>query len=472
MSTQSLTEQDTIAAIATANGYAGVGVVRVSGPHALVVAKAITRLNPNPRHAHFTSFYNTEGLVIDEGLVLYFPAPHSFTGEEVVEFQGHGSPVVLDQVLQACLQYDVRMARAGEFSERAFLNQKMDLLQAESLANLIAAGSAQAARSAVNSLQGKFSTVVQQLQAQLMDARKEVEACIDFSDEDIEHVQYAALQQQLSALHDQCKAVLKAAHSGQVLQHGLTAVLAGKPNAGKSTLLNALAEDELAIVTPIAGTTRDQVRATIHLQAIPLHIIDTAGLRQTEDVVELHGIERTHQALSRADIMLWLCDASASEAEIIASITELKRLQQELKLDNIPLFFVLTKVDLEKNTVLIQKLQLVKSNTMQQEKLQIIKHNNLNQDSLRVLRNALSCIISSDNISTDNTLSARTRHITALKEAEEHIAQALKRLDGVVEFELSAEELRIAQLSLSKLTGEVYSDDLLGEIFSSFCVGK
>ncbi|MEK1913534.1 MAG: tRNA uridine-5-carboxymethylaminomethyl(34) synthesis GTPase MnmE, partial [Pseudomonas chlororaphis] len=306
--------RETIAAVATAQGRGGVGIVRISGPLASAAAKAISGRELKPRYAHYGPFFSDRDEVLDEGIALYFPGPNSFTGEDVLELQGHGGPIVLDMLLQRCLQLGCRLARPGEFSERAFLNDKLDLAQAEAIADLIEASSAQAARNALRSLQGAFSKRVHNLTEQLIALRIYVEAAIDFPEEEIDFLADGHVLQMLDAVRDELSTVVREAGQGALLRDGMTVVIAGRPNAGKSSLLNALAGREAAIVTEIAGTTRDVLREHIHIDGMPLHVVDTAGLRDTEDQVEKIGVERALKAIGEADRVLLVVDATAPEA--------------------------------------------------------------------------------------------------------------------------------------------------------------
>ena len=390
------------------------------------------------------------GTVIDSGLLLHFPAPHSFTGEDVLELQGHGGPVVLQMLLARCLELGARLADPGEFSRRAYLNGKIDLAQAEAVVDLIDASTAAAARSAVRSLQGDFSREVGQLRAQLVELRALVEATLDFPDEEIDFLEAADASGRLTRLQARLLQVFERARQGRLLQGGLHVVLAGQPNVGKSSLLNRLAGDDLAIVTAIPGTTRDLVRGTLQLEGIPLHVIDTAGLRATEDQIEKIGIERTWREIERADVVLLLADArlgvGASEREILSRLPP-----------HPTRVTVLNKIDLVP----------ARAERRQEDDSVIISLSAHSGEGVELLREELLRIVGWQ--PAENVFIARERHLQALANTREHIATAQAQMP---QLELLAEELRLAQLALGSITGEFSSDDLLGEIFGRFCVGK
>ncbi len=390
------------------------------------------------------------GTVIDSGLLLHFPAPHSFTGEDVLELQGHGGPVVLQMLLARCLELGARLADPGEFSRRAYLNGKIDLAQAEAVVDLIDASTAAAARSAVRSLQGDFSREVGQLRAQLVELRALVEATLDFPDEEIDFLEAADASGRLTRLQARLALVFERARQGRLLQGGLHVVLAGQPNVGKSSLLNRLAGDDLAIVTAIPGTTRDLVRGTLQLEGIPLHVIDTAGLRATEDQIEKIGIERTWREIARADVVLLLADArlgvGASEREILARLpTHPTRVTVLNKIDLVP----------------------ARAERRQEDDSVVISLSAHSGEGVELLREELLRIVGWQ--PAEDVFIARERHLQALANTREHIATAQAQMP---QLELLAEELRLAQLALGSITGEFSSDDLLGEIFGRFCVGK
>ena len=445
---------DTIAAIATAQGRGGVGIVRLSGPGAATIAEQIAGPMSPPRVAELRAFRDSEGIQIDEGLLLNFPAPKSFTGEHVVELHAHGGPVVLDMLLAQVLSLGARVARPGEFSERAFLNDKLDLAQAEAIADLIDSDTEQAARAATRSLQGEFSRHVHTLVEVLTGLRTYVEAAIDFPDEEIDFLSDGQVQTRLNAVSEQLAQVRKQARQGQLLRDGMTLVIAGRPNAGKSSLLNALAGREAAIVTDVAGTTRDVLREHIQIDGMPLHIIDTAGLRESADLVEQEGIRRAWHQIEQADRVLLVIDDQQGFDEEDRQI--LKRLPAKL-----PHTRVLSKIDLtgRDNGIALS------DNTSP-----AIALSTSTGAGMDVLRDHLKQLMGYQG-TTAGGFSARRRHIDALQHAAQHLEQATACLDSGAG-ELLAEELRLAQQPLSTITGDFSSDDLLGEIFSGFCIGK
>ncbi|MHB1214158.1 MAG: tRNA uridine-5-carboxymethylaminomethyl(34) synthesis GTPase MnmE [Thiobacillus sp.] len=437
---------DLIAAIATAPGRGGVGVVRVSGADIAPLAAAILGHLPPPRHATFTRFLDHEGGVLDEGIALVFSAPHSFTGEHVLELQGHGGPVVLNLILQRCIALGARLAEPGEFSRRAFLNGKLDLAQAEAVADLIDAASTEAARSAVRSLTGAFSARIAELVEALTRLRMLVEATLDFPEEEIDFLRDADAFGRLDAIDASLKAVRAQAKQGVLLREGLTAVLIGQPNVGKSSLLNQLAGYEAAIVTEIAGTTRDTVREAIQIEGVPLHIIDTAGLRDTDDPVEKLGIARTWAAVEKADVALLLVDAThgidARETAILQRLPKAARLTIHNKID----------ITFDAPRVVGDEVWLSAKTGAGIELLR-----------KKLLQSA------GWQAAGEGAFMARARHLDALCRAAVHLAAARKT---AMQLELFAEELRLAQAALSEITGAFTADDLLGEIFSKFCIGK
>ncbi|WKE65677.1 tRNA uridine-5-carboxymethylaminomethyl(34) synthesis GTPase MnmE [Gallaecimonas kandeliae] len=446
---------ETIAAIATATGRGGVGIIRVSGPKAAAVAEARLGLVPKARYAQYGDFQDQDGQVLDQGIALYFPGPNSFTGEDVLELQGHGGPVILDLLLKAVLAVPgVRMAKPGEFSERAFLNDKLDLAQAEAIADLIEASSEQAARSAVHSLQGEFSKRIQGLVEALIHLRIYVEAAIDFPEEEIDFLSDGKVAGDLAAIRDDLAAVKASARQGSLLRDGMRVVIAGRPNAGKSSLLNALAGREAAIVTDIAGTTRDVLREHIHIDGMPLHIIDTAGLRDTGDAVEKIGIERAWAEIEQADRVLFMVDATDTQATDPHDIWPdfVDRLPKSLGV-----------------TVVRNKVEL----TGEQPGLigGIVRLSAKTGAGVEALRDHLKALMGFEG-ATEGSFLARRRHLEALDKAQHHLDIGEQQLHGFNAGEILAEELRLAQQALSEITGEFSSDDLLGRIFSSFCIGK
>ena len=450
---------DTIAAVATAPGRGGVGIVRVSGPRAKAIAITLTGREPTPRHAHYGAFHADDGEVIDEGLLLLFPGPHSFTGEDVLELQGHGGPVVMDMLLQRCVELGVRLARPGEFSERAFLNDKLDLAQAEAIADLIEASSTQAARNAVRSLQGEFSRHVHQLTEKLIRLRIYVEAAIDFPEEEIDFLADGHVLAQLEDVRAKLSTVLREASQGALLREGMTVVIAGRPNAGKSSLLNALAGREAAIVTDIAGTTRDVLREHILIDGMPLHVVDTAGLRDTEDQVERIGVQRALSAIGEADRILLMVDASSPEAEDPSALWP-EFIDCSPAPDRITL--IRNKADLSGEAI---SLKVAKDG---QVTLSICARSG---DGVDLLREHLKQCMGYEQ-TAESSFSARRRHLDALRLAEQHLQHGHAQLTQAGAGELLAEDLRLAQQALGEITGAFSSDDLLGRIFSSFCIGK
>lgn len=459
MSTQKdSSQQDTIAAIATATGLGGVGIVRISGKHAAKIGKNMVKMLPKPRVAEYTAFLGNRGETLDMGLVLYFKAPNSFTGEDVVEFQGHGGRVVLDRILARAIELGARLAQPGEFAERAFLNDKMDLTQAEAIADLIEAGSEQAARSAIQSLQGAFSTKIHALVQAVIEVRMYVESAIDFPEEEIDFLSDGKILQQLDAILQDFDAIMQEARQGVLLRDGMRVVLVGQPNTGKSSLLNALAGRDSAIVTDIAGTTRDVLKEEINLDGLPLHIIDTAGLRESVDQVEQEGIRRAWLEIEQADRILVLVDDRHGISEADKAI--LKKLPE-----NLPITVIHNKIDLTG-----QKAELF-SETVENSAQVQIKLSAAKGDGLDLLKDHLEQTMGYEKTNESSFL-ARRRHIDALQRAQEKTKLAKQQLVQTKAGELVAEDLRQAQQALSEITGEFSSDDLLGEIFSSFCIGK
>ena len=430
--------------------------MRVSGPATRSIAEAVLGRVPPPRRAELHRFEDQAGAVIDVGLALYFPAPHSYTGEDVLELHGHGGPVVMDLLLQRLLDLGARLAAAGEFTQRAFLNDKLDLAQAEAIADLIDSGSAQAARAALRSLQGEFSARVHELAERTLELRMWIEAAIDFPEEEVDFLADRALGVRMEDLRERFAALAETARQGALLRDGLTVVIAGRPNAGKSSLLNRLAGYEAAIVTEIAGTTRDVLRERIAIDGLPLHVLDTAGLREAGDVVEAEGVRRAHAEMARADRVLFVIDSSDPEA-LTGLVADLDRLPRD-----VPRTVVLNKVDRSGETA---RVEAQPDGTV---RVYLSAATGMGLAGLR--QHLKDCI--GFHPSADGALSARTRHLDALRRARAHVDAAHELLTGGHAGELVAQELRDAHRALGEITGEVSSDDLLGKIFSSFCIGK
>jgi tRNA modification GTPase len=442
---------DVIAAIATAPGRGGIGVVRVSGPHLEEIAIAILGHCPSPRHAAYLDFKDSDGSVIDRGIALYFPAPHSYTGEHVLELQGHGGTAVMQRLLQRCLEFGARLAEPGEFTRRAWLNDKMDLAQAEAVADLIEASTAQAAKSAMRSLAGEFSARIHELRERLVNLRMYVEACLDFPEEDIDFITEGGVAEKLAGVAEELQNVFNGAKQGNLLREGIHVVLIGQPNVGKSSLMNRLAGEEVAIVTAIAGTTRDTIRSEIQIDGVPLHIIDTAGLRETDDEVERHGIARTWRAAESAHIALILVDATHGIGEAEKSIIErLKAVSHQVWVHN--------KIDLAQSNPRLEELD-------GRTHLFLSAKTGAGIDLLRVHLLKLA----GWQFDGEGVFMARERHLRALERVARCLESAAETLRQP---ELLAEELRLGQESLSEITGKFTSDDLLGEIFGRFCIGK
>ena len=451
MTTETTETTDTIAAIASAPGAAGVGVLRVSGPAAPAIAQTLLGRAPQPRHAHFAAFRDGAGELIDRGLLLYFPAPASYTGEPVLELQGHGSAVLLDALLRRCCELGARLARPGEFTERAFLNGKLDLAQAEAVADLIAARSQAGARAALQSMEGVFSRKVGALLQALITLRVHIEAAIDFPEEEIDFLADPAITAQLAKLRRELADLLREAQRGVRLNDGLKVAIIGRPNAGKSSLLNALAGSDRAIVTPIAGTTRDVLRESLSLDGIVLELADTAGLRDTEDEVEREGVRRAHGELQRADVALLVTDAAHAGADLA--------------------FFAALPSQVER-IVLVNKIDRdgLAAHDEWRESVYWLWASARTGDGLDLLRDHLKHVAGAG--SGEGAFSARRRHVLALQSVRDHLDRTAAILATTRAGELAAEELRQAQHALGEITGHYSSDDLLGAIFSSFCIGK
>ncbi|MDD5056909.1 MAG: tRNA uridine-5-carboxymethylaminomethyl(34) synthesis GTPase MnmE [Sideroxydans sp.] len=444
-------KSDNIAAIATAPGRGGIGVVRVSGQGLAAMAVTLTGRKLTPRVATYTPFLAADGTPLDWGIALFYSAPHSYTGEEVLELQGHGGSAVLQSVLHRCMQLGARLARPGEFTQRAFLNDKMDLAQAESVADLIDATTEQAARSAIRSLQGEFSTAINSVVSQLIELRMLVEATLDFPEEEIDATEHQLCASMLTVLLHEVSRIKVLAKLGSILREGAQVVLVGAPNVGKSSLLNRLAGEEVALVSEIPGTTRDAIRQALQVRGVPLHLIDTAGLRETADEVEKMGIARTQQALTMADVVLVLLDESQqrTKSDYQAILAQLPA--------KIPRLYLHNKIDLSGHTSSVEMRE-------GETHLYLSAKTGVGID---VLQEKLLETIGWHQ--ETGIFMARTRHLDALFSAEQHLVEASRQLDHP---ELFAEELRDAQESLNSITGEFTADDLLGEIFSRFCIGK
>lgn len=449
------TQSETIVALATPAGRSGVGIIRVSGSDVQKISKAILGFVPQQRKAEYIEFKDADGIVIDQGIALYFQAPNSFTGEDVLELQGHGGPVILDMLLKRVFEIAGRPANPGEFSERAFLNDKIDLTQAEAIADLIDSGSEQAARKAIQSLQGVFSSQITALVEAVTHLRVFVEASIDFPEEEIDFLSDNRITSQLEHINSTVITIFKEAKQGAILREGMHVVIVGRPNAGKSSLLNALAGRESAIVTDVPGTTRDLLREQILIEGIPVHVTDTAGLRESEDKVEKIGIEKAQTEISKADLILLVLDSTEhSKADIN------KLWPDFIEMPSAPVTILRNKADLSNEAI---GMESVDSHVT----IHISAKNNL---GINIIREHLKEVVGFES-SSESGFMARRRHLEALEKVKEHLKLAGKQRNAKAG-ELLAEELRICQQYLSEITGEFTSDDLLGRIFSSFCIGK
>lgn len=443
---------DTIVAAATPPGRGGVAIVRISGPAVVTLANILLGKLPAPRYATYSSFLDENQQAIDEGLALFFPGPNSFTGEDVLELHGHGGPAVVDSLLRRIVSCGARMARPGEFSERAFLNDKIDLAQAEAIADLIDAASEQAARNALRSLQGEFSRQIHLLVEALTRLRIYVEAAIDFAEEEIDFLAEKTVSNDLAAIMQQLTKIQSDATQGSLMRDGITVVIAGQPNVGKSSLLNQLSGKDVAIVTDIPGTTRDLLREYILIDGMPMHIIDTAGLRESDDRVEQEGIRRAHDEIARADLVILMTDASQPDMAPV----ELKNIPK-----HVPVIVVRNKIDLISE----------KPHSQMKDDRVVISLSAKNNLGMALLKDQIkSCVGFHANI--EGQFSARRRHLDALERAQAYLVNGQQQLLEHRAGELLAEDLRQAQKSLSEITGEFSSDDLLGRIFASFCIGK
>ena len=444
----------TIAALATPPGRGGIGVIRVSGPLASSIAREILGELPRPRRAIIRPFRDADGRILDHGLALYFASPASFTGEDVLELHGHGGPVVMDMLLARVLQLGARLAEAGEFSRRAFLNDKLDLAQAEAIADLIDSGSVEAARAALRSMQGEFSVAVNSLTEAVTETRLHVEAAIDFPEEEIDFLADTALRARIDGAIELCAQIAANARQGALLREGMTVVIAGRPNAGKSSLLNRLAGYDAAIVTAIPGTTRDVLRERIAIDGMPLHVADTAGLRDEADVVEAEGIRRARQEMTRADRILYVVDGQhgTDPADVARELAGLP--------SEVPVTLVVNKIDL-----------IALASRYEQSQPPRLFVSAITGEGMDLLREHLKECMGFQGADA-GTISARRRHLDALARADRHLQEARRQLLEQRAGELMAEELRQAQQALAEITGAFSSDDLLGRIFATFCIGK
>lgn len=442
---------ETIVAPASPPGRGGISIIRISGPLVKKIAEDVVGKIPVPRYATCCSFLDAETKQIDEGIALFFPAPHSFTGEDVLELQGHGGPIVVDCLIKRILSLGARLAKPGEFSERAFLNDKIDLVQAEAIADLIDASSEQAARSALRSLQGEFSSKIHDLLEKIIRIRIYIEAAIDFAEEEIDFLSEGQLTKNLISILDELEKILASAKQGTLLRDGITAVIAGKPNVGKSSLLNQLSGKETAIVTDIAGTTRDLLREYIAIDGMPMHIIDTAGLRESQDLVEQEGIRRAHAEIARADLILFVIDVNDQAIDL--------SIINDFSTEN--LLIIRNKIDLINESATIETV----------DNKTIINLSAKKGIGIDLLKNHIKSLVGFKTTS-EGIFSARRRHLDALERVKSFIQNSQHQLQEHRAGELVAEDLRQAQLALNEITGEFTSDDLLGRIFSSFCIGK
>lgn len=441
------TDNDTICAAATAPGRGGVGIVRLSGSLVPEIIHCWLKLELLPRHARMARFENAHGELLDHGLALYFPAPHSYTGEHVLELHGHGNPLILESIVERLIELGARRARPGEFTQRAFLNDKMDLAQAEAVADVIEAASLHAARAAQRSLEGVFSSAVDRLMQGLVELRIYVEAALDFPDEEIDFLADGQVEQRLQRLRNELAELLRKAEQGRILNDGLKIAIIGCPNAGKSSLLNALAQSDRAIVTDIPGTTRDVVKERISIGGLPVELIDTAGLRETADIVEAEGVRRTHREIQRADVVLWILDE-----------TDPSSIQGQIPQTDVPLIKVHNKIDLKQQSPRHENHAQVWISALTGAGLEILRHSILHHVGLEE--------------QSSGEFSARARHVDIIIRAREHLDIAHQELVHSAAGELVAEELKQSSDLLGEITGKVSSDDLLGKIFGSFCIGK
>ena len=442
---------ETIAAIATASGAGGIGIVRVSGPASRLIALGILGQCPTPRHAAYLDFKLEDGALIDRGIAIFYSNPHSYTGEDVLELQAHGGTALMQILLARCIELGARQAEPGEFTRRAYLNDKLDLAQAEAVADVISAATVEAAKSAVRSLSGEFSKHINALLLKLTDLRMFVEACLDFPEEEIDFITQGRVAEKLATIMAELTAVFSKAKQGSLLREGIVVVLVGQPNVGKSSLMNQLAGEDVAIVTSVAGTTRDTIKNAIQINGVPLHIIDTAGLRETDDEVEKFGIERTWRATETANIALLLVDAAHGIGEQEKTI--LARLPREIRK-----IWVHNKIDVGNTLPSCQEIDGATHIYLSAK----------TGDGLALLKNHLLALAGYQS-NSEGIFMARARHLQALSQVDAHLNSAKRQMNSA---ELLAEELRLAQDDLASITGEFTPDDLLGEIFSKFCIGK
>lgn len=452
-------DKDTIVAQATPPGRGGVSVIRLSGPLSFSIAETILGYQPTARYAHYGPFKDENNQNIDFGIAIYFPNPNSFTGEDVLELQGHGGPIIVDMLLERVIKLGARLARPGEFSERAFLNDKMDLTQAEAVADLIESSSKQAAQCALNSLQGAFSKKIDTLLSSLIHLRIYVEAAIDFPEEEIDFIGDGKVANDLMAIQNNLQAVLKEAKQGSIIREGMNVVIAGRPNAGKSSLLNALSGKESAIVTNIEGTTRDVLREQIHIDGMPLHIIDTAGLRDSPDEIEQIGIKRAWHEINKADRILLMVDGQSVQKDLDPKAIWPEFVNQLPDMSKLTLIY--NKVDLTAGKPEIKKVNTVP----------VISLSAKQKVGINYLTQHLKEVMGYDN-TTEGGFIARRRHLEALNKTQEFLRAGANQLHEFGAGELLAEDLKEAQNALSEITGAFTSDDLLGKIFGSFCIGK
>ncbi len=442
-------ESETIAAIGTAPGRAGIGIVRISGSRARSIAQAISGKQLDPRRATYTWFIDANGDVLDRGIALYFPMPDSYTGEDVVELQGHGSPLALSAILEYCLSLGARLALPGEFTERAFLNDKLDLAQAEAVIDLIEARSSAAARAAVRSLDGDFSKRAHELVEQLVSVRVYIEAALDFSEEEVDFLADPELQQRVEQLQETLHDTEVTAEQGRLLRDGITIVISGVPNVGKSSLLNRLAGHDAAIITDVAGTTRDVLREQIQIDGLPVNIVDTAGLCDSDDPIEREGIRRAREEIKRADRVLLICEYGQENRSA------------PVELSGVNFDTVVNKIDLQRQAAKVAR----------NDNGAFIYLSAKTGDGIDLLKNHIKCEVGFSGAG-ESTFLARRRHVDALRRAKTHIDNGLQNLSQKNYPELAAEDFTLAQRPLQEITGEFTSDDLLGEIFSRFCIGK